>query len=347
VTVGTVHAPATLLVPTYNRSRELRRLLTFLESAGNPFPILVMDGSGDEAKRRNRDLTARAANATYRDYPSGLHLGLRIAAGLNEVTTEYCVICPDDDLVFPDGVSKCCAFLAAHPGYTAAIGAVRAMVAPGGSWLRRRTLLFPDVLKGRFHLNQSGFRDRMLLLAAFTLSGCPPLYYALRPTSVARAAFGAVTPSLAYSTQEMLINCVTLAMGYAIALPVAFGLRDYSSEATRDAIRDDPVSYIPAAGFDAIEPPVARIVAEKETEGDLPTAQGVVRAVFDAWRSSVASMATVEPTLATGTLSRLHRAIDYLASLAVPGLVAGSLGVDRKVLAALMRAQAEYVRGSV
>lgn len=320
----------TLLVPTYNRPAELTRLLAFLSGAGCQFPVLVLDGSKLPAVQTlNRRTVEQHATAAYRSYPSELHLGLRIADGLRQVTTPYCAICPDDDIVFPRGLAACASFLEEHDDHAAAIGRVRAWVYAS----RGRTMLFPNALSNPYRLDQPRFDLRLLTLAALTPAGCPPLFYAVRRTAVALEAFSGVSAQLTYSAQEMLINCVTLARGSATTLPVAFGLRDYSSEATRDEIRQDPSGYFREGELEDI----ARFVSSR-TGLD----EGEVSRALESWFDVAALPPGAVGVFAQNRLARLHRVTERVVSALLPQAAAEALDIDVATYRALQRAQAQF-----
>ena len=334
----------TLIVPTYNRPAELTRLLTFLKLVKCSFPVLVLDGSEQDTKMVNRHRTEHQSEVVYQAYPSELHLGLRLADGLSRVETRYCLICPDDDIVFPEGVAQCAAFLDDHAEFSAAIGEVRAFVYSRKRRFPRGAMRFPNVLAGRYRLDQPTFRQRLMLLWAHTLGGCPPLFYALRRTDVARKAFALVTDEMTYSAQEMLINCVTLAMGNAISLPVAFGLRDYASETTRDAIRDDPTAYISTAQLELIARVVVPLLSERVTEIRTADAYGDVLGALNSWFAPGALPVNTDDRVGQDHLGRFHRAFDALVSIWLKPLMADHLRISRHCYSALVHAQVEYRR---
>jgi hypothetical protein len=159
-----------------------------------------------------------------------------------------------------------------------------------------------------------------------------------------QGVFDAVSPALSYSAQEMLLNCVTLAMGNAVVLPTAFGLRDYTIETIRDQLRDDPATYISKKDFEQIAQPIAAIVAQRETNGNAAEALHIVNDVFDSWFSTVRAVGLPPTILACDSLSRLHRLFDAAASVMFPRLVAEHLEIDRQVFGGLMLGQREFVR---
>lgn len=113
----------TLLIPTYNRPRELARLLHYLKSAGAAFPILVLDSSAAPAMTQNRDTIRQSTlNIRHQDFPTDLHPFEKFLAGTRMVETPFCSMCADDDFVLLPALQDCIAALSARPEAAAAHG---------------------------------------------------------------------------------------------------------------------------------------------------------------------------------------------------------------------------------
>lgn len=114
----------TILIPTYNRSDYLRRILSYYnENAGN-YNIIVADSSSNENKKRNEKIISSfsSINISYINYPSEINLHYKIADALNHVNTKYCVLCADDDFVTPNGIDQSTDFLEKNQDFTVAHG---------------------------------------------------------------------------------------------------------------------------------------------------------------------------------------------------------------------------------
>lgn len=90
----------TLIVPTFNRPALLARLLRSLERQNASFPILVLDSSDADAKAANR-ITVGASGLAIRyfEYDSSLPPFEKFWRGATEVTTRFCSLCADDDIL--------------------------------------------------------------------------------------------------------------------------------------------------------------------------------------------------------------------------------------------------------
>lgn len=231
----------TILIPTYNRSKELFRLLTFLKILNNPYPVVVLDGSSIKNQNRNRAIVKKFENITCPAFPEGMHIGLRYYKGLNEfVTTEYVVFCGDDDFIIPKAIEKCAGFLDDNSEYSAVNGTVKCLAYPK-KYSRSGFFAFIDDLKYPLILDQPTFLARFLKMNAVYEQGCPPLFYAVRRTNQAREIFRRNHENFKYTSQEALSDALTLIWGKSTTLPYLLNIRDYSSETIREEIRGDPV----------------------------------------------------------------------------------------------------------
>ena len=98
----------TLVIPTYNRPKQLQALLTYLAAQQPRCRILILDSSQPEQRHANRRI-AELTNfkLEYVEFPSETHPFDKFREGLHKVTTEFCALCADDDLVLLDCVQLC------------------------------------------------------------------------------------------------------------------------------------------------------------------------------------------------------------------------------------------------
>ena len=116
----------TIIIPTYNRSNYLKRILNYYnEYGGEKYKIVVADSSLDENKKLNEKIISSFLNLNIlhlSDYPTtidGLH---KIDDALNYVNTKYCVFCADDDFVTPNGINQSMDFLENNQDFAIAHG---------------------------------------------------------------------------------------------------------------------------------------------------------------------------------------------------------------------------------
>lgn len=120
---GPLATQYTLVVPTYNRHAMLSRLLAYLERKASPFPVLVLDSSEAEAQRKNAHaISAGPANVRHVAFPTTTDPYVKMREGLGMVTTPYCSICADDDLIIVPAVRRCLEGLEHDPAAVVAHG---------------------------------------------------------------------------------------------------------------------------------------------------------------------------------------------------------------------------------
>jgi hypothetical protein len=177
----------------------------------------------------------------------------------------------------------------------------------------------------------------MLHLIGLTFAGCPPLFYAVKRTGQTREAFALLRDGMKYSSMELLINAMTLLQGKAGVLPALFGLRDYSSETTRDAIRDDPVAYFSHDDLQYIRSLLIPLLMDRESLS--PEISGyVAHLLLDQYYPVKSPSELVRPHEAPGGHEKCLWAMQMLESILLPGLLAARLGIEREVIVKLRKA---------
>jgi glycosyltransferase domain-containing protein len=138
----------TLVIPTYNRPQQLSALLEYLEAERPGFRVLVLDSSRPEVPARNRERTARSTlDIEYAEFPPETRPFDKFSAGTNKVTTPFCALCADDDLIVVDGVRRCLAVLRENPEASVAQGySFGFLCDPDGSMLLRDILYFTPTI---------------------------------------------------------------------------------------------------------------------------------------------------------------------------------------------------------
>ncbi|MEA2970007.1 MAG: hypothetical protein QOE78_3268, partial [Alphaproteobacteria bacterium] len=113
----------TLVIPTYNRPKQLQALLTYLAAQQPRCRILILDSSQPEQRHANRQIAELTNfNLEYVEFPSETHPFDKFREGLHKVTTEFCALCADDDLVLLDCVQHCLDALRSNPSASVAQG---------------------------------------------------------------------------------------------------------------------------------------------------------------------------------------------------------------------------------
>lgn len=119
----TLRDALTCVVPTYNRSSRLLRLLRYYHASGCQAQIHVLD-SGDQETLRGAELDAlmRACAITLRRYDSDTPPLMKILQGLEEVSTPFVVLWADDDLLVPSALEDGVRLLTVRPEYSVVHG---------------------------------------------------------------------------------------------------------------------------------------------------------------------------------------------------------------------------------
>jgi len=113
----------TLIVPTYNRTADLARLLTYLARLRVEFPILVLDSSEPAKHQANEDAVNKSGlNVSYETFDASVSPWEKFWRGSELVRTPYCSICADDDLVLPASLGPIVQYLEAHADFSVAHG---------------------------------------------------------------------------------------------------------------------------------------------------------------------------------------------------------------------------------
>jgi len=112
----------TLVIPTFNRPDNLRKLLSVLRHFSFDGEVIVADSSSDDSRQINQQQCARWAATTYVEYSLETPPFQKFAQAIALAQTKYIALLADDDLAFPSGLSQCVSFLEENPRYSAAHG---------------------------------------------------------------------------------------------------------------------------------------------------------------------------------------------------------------------------------
>ncbi len=105
----------TLVIPTYNRAQLLAALLGYLETERADCRVLVIDSSRPEVLAANRARVAASnLDVEFAAFPDG-NLIEKWRQGIHKVSTPFCALCADDDLVVLGGVRRCLDTLRGNP----------------------------------------------------------------------------------------------------------------------------------------------------------------------------------------------------------------------------------------
>ena len=203
-----------LLIPTYNRPRDLARLLRFLaggpDGAAAPLAarVLVGDSSRPENRAANRAAVAAVADrmaVELLDFPEEMPAFVKYAALAAAAEGETASFCADDDLVVPAALDAATGDLAAHPGDG------RVAVQGRSFYLAERPdgLALESAAYWRDNLSAPDRWDR--LEAPFGAYEAP--FYAVYRRAALQAAFAAMPATAEPLWQELWLSVASVAAG--------------------------------------------------------------------------------------------------------------------------------------
>lgn len=114
-----------LIIPTYNRPEFLQRILSYYKNCGKDFNFIVADSSNPINRRRNKKVIKSYSklNILYIDkFPEKMPSHYKYGKMVKYLESKYCVFCPDDDFIIPNGIKEAVNFLEKNPDYSAAHG---------------------------------------------------------------------------------------------------------------------------------------------------------------------------------------------------------------------------------
>lgn len=198
----------TLVIPTYNRPRELRALLYFLRSTHPELKFIVLDSSEDKAPVREI-----VSENHLIDYPPDTHPFDKFLDGARRVETEYCQICADDDVVLLDGVSQCLEALRAKPN---------AVCVKGGTWSftwnpdEPATMHLADGYQLRPSFEQETGAQRLIALFEYYSA----TVYAVHRTDRLRSCLAAAANMKTLMGKELLCSAMAVVTGPVLSVDV-------------------------------------------------------------------------------------------------------------------------------
>ena len=203
----------TLVIPTYNRPECLGRLLRYLEAGGVEFRIRVLDSSrGPERRENQRIAKASSLNYEYVEFDEKTHPFDKFRAGVAGVTTPFCCLCADDDILLPDGLIASVRFLEANPDYAVAHGYYFQFMVDH-SELRLTTITY--------YTPSYDEADPIARVHAL-MRHYQALTYGVYRTDVLQRIFAAVIPVTSLLARELLSSALATVEGRVARLPLLY-----------------------------------------------------------------------------------------------------------------------------
>jgi glycosyltransferase domain-containing protein len=211
-------ASYTLVVPTYNRPAQLRRLLRYLELCGARFPVLVLDSSAPENRPLNADALASVKLRVRRvEYDSTMPPFEKFGAGTAMVDTPYLSLCADDDIVRVEALAPIVEFLSRNADHSAAHGFYFNFQEQGRASPPWRTTISSLFYRGP-SIDAAQPAERLAQL----LRRYEALTYAVYRTEVARRAYAESANVASILARELLSGALTVVAGKTARLKVIY-----------------------------------------------------------------------------------------------------------------------------
>lgn len=211
----------TVIIPTYNRYHYLKRLLKYF--CGNNLNVIIGDSSEiQEEFNLKMDL-----KISYLKLPSDYTVHQKVHRLLQDVGTQYCVICADDDFIVPSAMERCRDFLERNADYS---------VCQGLFYLKNKNKWIPLYHTARSLTEDTNERLVYYLFHYF------PVYYGLYRTDTLRLMFNEalkLTKDIVLS--EFILAQTAVRLGRVRVLPIFYGLKDIASYFTRP---DKKINYL-------------------------------------------------------------------------------------------------------
>lgn len=218
-----------IIIPTYNRTDLLKRVLDYYQEYGREFNFIVADSSNPKNKKQNCKLVKSytTMKILYLDkFSDTLIQSRKFGEMVKYAKSKYCVFCADDDFIVPSGLRKAIAFLEKNPDYVAAHGTYigfhlfKSIIGSSSFWWKFR------------HAPQSISSSNPLLRLNDLLTTSTQIIWSVRRTSVVKACYQEfmkvnIDPYLLPILGELLPDALTVIFGKAKSLNTFYSARQY------------------------------------------------------------------------------------------------------------------------
>ncbi len=202
-TLSATHA-FTLVIPTFNRSAQLGRLLAYLKRYDFRHQIFILDASEPVIFAANATSVAAAKlDIRHLQYPPTIQPTLKVVDGLRQVQTPYCSFCADDDLIFVESVEKCIALLNVNA----------ALVAAHGLYLNFSDENEQYRILNTFYDGPTIVHENALTRLAAHMRNYEAMFYALYRTPVLLSSITGAAEMRAFLFHELLQSALVVAAG--------------------------------------------------------------------------------------------------------------------------------------
>jgi glycosyltransferase domain-containing protein len=236
-----------LVIPTFNRSFKLARVLDFYASYERDFKIVVLDGSDDAHHQAvNQSAVDRhRAFAERISLPQERNVIERLLKFMESIDEDVLAIGNDEDVFFPQFLKLAFAHLRANPDYAAATGKYVTTARPLFGF--RRISFWSDTFVG-IDIDQDDPALRMICFQRFNSAGVPPIFWSVRRKDVFAASLRHGMRLQYAGAQELIDQINTCVMGKLLISDQPMLLRDESRlKYVPEKNRDEGKHYIGGA----------------------------------------------------------------------------------------------------
>ncbi len=218
-----------LIIPTYNRTEYLKRILDYYQEYGKDFNFIVADSSKPTIKRSNKKLVKSYSKLKilYIDkFSDKLIQSHKFAEMVEYAKSKYVCFCADDDFIVPNAIRECVSFLEKHPDYSAAHGSYI------GFHLFHNPLISLKVGWAFRHSPSSISYQKPINRLSYYLSNISQVLWAVRRTKIVKACYNeflktGLDPYLIAILGEMVPDALTVVFGKVKRLNTFYGARQY------------------------------------------------------------------------------------------------------------------------
>ena len=199
----------TILIPTFERPRHLRRLLSYYESLS----VHVLIGDSSLHPFPAGELPS---NAMYFHYPE-VDFEEKMIQFVANAETTYSVLCPDDDFLTPSGLARCLEFLKENPDYSSAQGRAISFLPQGRFAFHAIYLHAVD-----YAIDAETASERFCQMMSLYVQQ----FYAVQRTDTIRDAFGVSGGYLNTAFSEVVLCAFGAMRGKHRVLPILYCARE-------------------------------------------------------------------------------------------------------------------------
>ncbi len=220
----------TVLIPTYNRHAYLKRLLKYYIHSEIVLNILIADSS---VKPLDDELTELISSSGlgYLKFPPEVTPQKKILNSLGKISTEYVVICADDDLIVPTAIKDCISFMEQNPDFSIVQGVMCRHFLTKGRNGNTEFEWMPYNPKGR-SVTFDNSSDRLMY---HLRNYCVATYYGVHRTAQLRFIFEEMINTTSHGRMgEVLLSALTLIVGKLEILPIFYSSREMGNSIEQD-----------------------------------------------------------------------------------------------------------------